>query len=78
MRAGCSAPTWPWASPPASCSPSVLRVFFFEKGAACYFHSVPFVAKLSLFVIVALLAGVVVILLCAALMARGIGLAGLD
>ena len=33
----------------------LLRVFFFEKGAAYYFHSVPFLAKLSLFVIVALL-----------------------
>lgn len=90
----------------------VLRVVYFEKGAAYYFHSVPFVAKLSLFVVVALLsiyptivflswsaplkrgelpavapatlravrrtihfelAGVVLILLCAALMARGIG-----
>lgn len=88
------------------------RVFYFEKGAAYYFHSVPFIAKLSLFVLVALLsiyptvvflswrrslkegvapvveparlrtvralihvelAGVVAILLCAALMARGIG-----
>ena len=93
----------------------LLRVFYFEKGAAYYFHSVPFVVKLSVFVIVALasiyptvhfaswrkafklgsmpavapgdlrsirrvihweLAGVVVILLCAALMARGIGFFG--
>jgi len=90
----------------------LLRVFYFEKGAAYYFHSAPFIVKLSLFIIVALasiyptvqfaswrkalklgatlavapgelrairrvihweLAGVVVILLCAALMARGIG-----
>jgi putative membrane protein len=93
----------------------LLRVFYFEKGAAYYFHSVPFIVKLSLFIIVALasiyptvlfaswrkalklgatlavapgelrairrvihweLAGVVVILLCAALMARGIGFFG--
>jgi putative membrane protein len=32
-----------------------LRVLYFEKGAFYYFHSVPFIAKLSLFVIVALL-----------------------
>lgn len=32
-----------------------LRVFFFEKGAGYYFHSVPFLAKLSLFVLIALL-----------------------
>lgn len=32
-----------------------LRVFYFEKGASYYFHSVPFIAKLSLFVIIALL-----------------------
>jgi putative membrane protein len=90
----------------------LLRVFYFEKGASYYFQSVPFLVKLSLFVIVALasiyptvqfaswrraikrgsmpavapgklrairsvihweLAGVVVILLCAALMARGMG-----
>jgi putative membrane protein len=90
----------------------LLRVFYFEKGASYYFHSVPFLAKLSLFVIVALLsirptvefaswkkplkegrapavsesrirtlrrlvhweaAGVVFILLAAALMARGVG-----
>jgi Predicted membrane protein len=93
----------------------LLRVFYFEKGAAYYFQSVPFIVKLSVFVIVALasiyptvqfaswrkalklgsmpavapgklrairkvihweLAGIVVILLCAALMARGIGFAG--
>jgi putative membrane protein len=89
-----------------------LRVFYFEKGAAYYFSSGTFIAKISIFVIVALLslpptleflswrkatmqgnvptlapqrlalirrlihielAGVGVILLCAALMARGIG-----
>src|SRR6185369_7311740 len=33
----------------------LLRVFFFEKGAVYYFHSVPFFAKLTLFVLVALL-----------------------
>jgi putative membrane protein len=92
-----------------------LRVFFFEKGAAYYFHSVPFIAKLSLFAIIGLLsiyptrqflswraslrqgsvpvvepaklrtiravihwelAGIVVLILCAALMARGIGHVG--
>jgi putative membrane protein len=90
----------------------LLRVFYFEKGAAYYFHSVPFIVKLSLFVVIGLLsiyptvqflswrpavkqgsapgvepaklrtirriihweiAGVVVLILCAALMARGIG-----
>ena len=88
----------------------LLRVFFFEKGAAYYFHSHAFLAKLSLFIIVGLLsiiptmeflswrgairagqvpvmepsrrkrvtvvihgelAAIVVILLCAAIMARG-------
>ena len=33
----------------------LARVFFFEKGAHYYFHSIPFIAKLSLFVIVGLL-----------------------
>ena len=82
----------------------MLRVFYFEKGAAFYFHNAAFIAKLALFVVVALLsvyptlkffawrknpdasavplvrrilhlelAGIVLILLCAALMARGIG-----
>lgn len=90
----------------------LLRVFYFEKGAAYYFHNTAFIAKISLFVAVALLsihptvrflswrsalkrgqapavdapklrlirslihwelAGVVLILLCAALMAKGIG-----
>ena len=89
-----------------------LRVFYFEKGASYYFHSVPFIAKLSLFVAIALLsiyptieflswtkslkqgqvpsvapsklqairaiihwelAGIVLLILCAALMAKGIG-----
>ena len=93
----------------------MLRVFYFEKGASYYFQSVPFIVKLSVFVIVALasiyptvqfaswrkalkrgpmpavapgklrairkvihweLAGIVVILLCAALMARGVGYLG--
>jgi len=93
----------------------LLRVFYFEKGASYYFHSAPFVAKLSLFAMVGLLsiyptrefvswgkslkqghmptvtdrkiasirsvihwelAGVVVILLCAALLARGVGYLG--
>jgi putative membrane protein len=87
-----------------------LRVFFFEKGAAYYWHSHAFLTKFSLFVIIGLLsiiptreflswgrairagevpaieasrrkrvtmvihielAAVVVILLCAAIMARG-------
>ena len=93
----------------------LLRVFYFEKGASYYFHSAPFIAKVSLFVIVGLLsiyptveflswskslnqgrmpaltgrkiasirsvihwelAGVVVIILCAALMAKGVGYLG--
>jgi putative membrane protein len=33
----------------------LLRVFYFEKGAAYYFHSAPFIAKLALFAIVGLL-----------------------
>ncbi|MGH8495387.1 MAG: DUF2214 family protein [Gammaproteobacteria bacterium] len=33
----------------------VMRVFWFEKGAAYYFHSVPFIAKITLFVTIALL-----------------------
>ncbi len=90
----------------------LARVFYFEKGAAYYFHNAPFIAKLSLFIVVGLLSiyptvvflswrsatkegkappatpaelrtirkivhfelvGVVLIMLCAALMARGIG-----
>ena len=87
----------------------LLRVFYFEKGAAYYFHSAPFIAKLALFVAVGLLsiyptvtlrrwskevavphadvakvrrvihfqlAGVALILLCAAMMARGVGFFG--
>jgi len=92
-----------------------LRVFYFEKGASYYFHSVPFIIKISLFAIIGLasipptieflswkkslqqgripavepgklramrriihweLAGVVFVLLCAALMARGVGYFG--
>ena len=90
----------------------LLRVFYFEKGAAFYFQNVAFLAKLALFVAVALasiyptvkflswrkalkagrapavepatlrrirrlvhweLAGIAILILCAALMARGIG-----
>ena len=90
----------------------LLRVFYFEKGASYYFHSAPFIAKVSLFALVALLsiyptvvflswrpsvrlgqpplpdarkirrvrslihwelAAVVVLIFCAALMAKGIG-----
>jgi putative membrane protein len=90
----------------------LIRVVYFEKGAAYYFHNAAFIGKLSLFVAIALLSiyptvvflswskplregrlpaapaarlrairrvvhlelvGVVLILLCAALMARGIG-----
>jgi putative membrane protein len=93
----------------------LLRVFYFEKGASYYFHSVPFITKVSLFTVVGLLSiyptvtflswrrslkqglvpaivaakmsvvrriihwelvCVVLILLCAALMARGIGYVG--
>ena len=93
----------------------LLRVFYFEKGASYYFHSAPFIAKLSLFVIVGLLsiyptvefaswgkslkqgqmpvltgrkiasirsiihwelAAVAVMILCAALMAKGVGYLG--
>jgi putative membrane protein len=93
----------------------LLRVCYFEKGGTYYGHSVPFMAKFALFVIVGLLsiyptveflswrkalqrgeppaipagkmqrvrllihvelAAVVAILLCAALMARGIGMVG--
>jgi putative membrane protein len=85
----------------------LLRVFYFEKGAAFYFQNGAFIAKMVLFVAVALLSiyptlkflawrkgidaasvprirrilhlelmGVVLILLCAALMARGIGFSG--
>ena len=92
----------------------VARVLLFEKGVSYYLHSTPFLAKMALFVTVALLsiyptiefltwikplregrvpvlgerkirlirmiihcelAGVVLLILCAALMARGIGYA---
>src|SRR5208283_3798872 len=33
----------------------LLRVFYFEKGAEYYFHSAPFIAKMTLFVAVGLL-----------------------
>ena len=33
----------------------LLRVFYFEKGASYYFHNTSFIAKFSLFVLVALL-----------------------
>lgn len=90
----------------------LARVVYFEKSASYYFHNAPFIAKLSLFLVVGLisiyptviflswrkstregktppatpgqlrairaivhfeLVGVVLIMLCAALMARGIG-----
>jgi putative membrane protein len=85
----------------------LLRVFYFEKGAAFYLHNGAFIAKMVLFVLVALLSiyptlkflawrkgidatavpkirrilhleliGLVLILLFAALMARGIGFFG--
>jgi putative membrane protein len=93
----------------------LLRVFYFEKGAGYYFSSVPFLAKLSLFIAVALLsiyptvefvswrkplrqgqvppltdqkrrrirsllhwqlAAILALILCAALMAKGIGYRG--
>jgi putative membrane protein len=93
----------------------LLRVFYFEKGGPYYFSNVAFIAKLSLFVAIALisiyptieflswrkairegripvvaekkmrrirsilhweLAGMVVLILCAVLMARGVGTLG--
>lgn len=93
----------------------LLRVFFFEKGAAFYFTNIPFLAKLGLFVLIGLmsirptreflswrsaikagqapkvdeaalqrlrasihaeLAAAAVLILCAALMARGVGSLG--
>ena len=93
----------------------VLRVLYFEKSLSYYLHSAPFIAKMSLFVIVALLSiyptvvflswgkslkqgqapavpdgkirmirsvihwelvGVVLIVLSAALMAKGVGYLG--
>ena len=93
----------------------LARVFHFEKGAGYYFHSWPFIGKLSVFILVAVLsiyptitflkwakalkqgalppvdagrlrtlrmlihaelAGIVLILLFAAMMARGVGFFG--
>jgi putative membrane protein len=89
----------------------LLWVFYFEKGSGFYFHNASFIAKLALFVLVALLSiyptvkflswkkgeapsvdagtvralrtiihlelvGVVLIILFAALMARGVGFMG--
>jgi putative membrane protein len=93
----------------------ILRVISFEKGLQYYLHSIPFMLKAALFVVVALMSiyptaeflswrkvlrqqqvpvvsdskrralrsilqveliGIAVILLCAALMARGVGLRG--
>jgi putative membrane protein len=85
----------------------LLRVFYFEKGPSFYFHNASFIAKMVLFVLIALLSiyptvkflswrktvdpagarairtiihlelvGVVLILIFAALMARGIGFFG--
>jgi putative membrane protein len=93
----------------------LARVFYFEKGAGYYFHSWPFIGKLSMFILVALLSikptltflswakalkrgetpsidagsqrslrrlihaelgGIVLILLFAAMMARGVGFFG--
>jgi putative membrane protein len=92
-----------------------LRVVYFEKGSSYYFHSAPFIAKLSLFALIALISlyptleflswraplkqgvapapdpaklraigsiihweliGVVLLILCAAPMARGVGYFG--
>jgi putative membrane protein len=33
----------------------LLRVFYFEKGPSYYFHSAPFIGKLSLFIFIGLL-----------------------
>ena len=93
----------------------LLRVFYFEKGAYYYFHSLPFIVKLALFVVIGLLSiyptrefvswrkalkagkvpvvseislrrvrsivhyeliAVVLLILCAALMARGVAYLG--
>ena len=32
-----------------------LRVFYFEKGASYYFHSIPFIVKITLFAVIGLL-----------------------
>ena len=93
----------------------ILRVVYFEKGAAYYLHSIPFIVKISSFALVGLLsiyptmqfmkwraplkwgetpvldpalrkriarlihfelAGLAIVILCAALMAKGIGYFG--
>jgi len=87
----------------------LLRVFYFEKGAAYYFHNAAFIGKMALFVAMAALSiyptlkilswrkgaraderelrlvrrlvhtelvGIFFILLCAAMMARGVGFYG--
>ena len=87
----------------------LLRVFYFEKGAAYYFHNAAFIGKMALFVAIAALSiyptlkilswrkgaraderevrlvrklvhtelvGIFFILLCAAMMARGVGSSG--
>ena len=87
----------------------LLRVFYFEKGAAYYFHNAAFIGKMALFVAMAALSiyptlkilswrkgaraderelrlvrrlvhtelvGIFFILLCAAMMARGVGFFG--
>jgi putative membrane protein len=93
----------------------LLRVFYFEKGSTYYFSSIPFIAKISLFIAVGLLSiiptveflswrkpvrlgrvpivsddrmkrvrivihaelvGVSLLILCAALMAKGVGVGG--
>jgi putative membrane protein len=103
------------ASAGAALIVGLIRVFFLEKGGSYYFHSAPFIGKLSLFAAVGLLSiyptveflswraslkdgilpivapekmrtlrrithwelvGVVLILICAALMARGVGYFG--
>jgi len=92
-----------------------LRVFYFEKGSDFYFHSIPFIIKLSIFILVGVisiyptiefmswrssvkqgqvpnisdakiktirkimhweLVGLTIILLCAALMSKGVGFIG--
>jgi putative membrane protein len=93
----------------------ILRVVYFEKGAAYYLHSIPFIVKMSSFALVGLLsiyptmqfmkwraplkrgetpvldpalgkriarvihlelAGLAIVILCAALMAKGVGYFG--
>lgn len=93
----------------------LFRVYYFEKGSEYYFHSAPFIAKVSVFALVGItsiyptleflkwgktlkqgripevsedklrvmrsvihweLVGLLVVILCAALMARGVGVFG--